>query len=106
MGAAKHLPGPYLFEPHNGFDGLDPDGEPWPFGYISTSARYPIFELNPPLAFPVEQLEATAILLASATELLEALQRLAKPAPGVKMLPAWAVGIARAAIAKATGEAA
>lgn len=34
-------------------------------------------------------------------ELLDALQRLVKPAPGVKMLPPWAVGIARAAIAKA-----
>lgn len=36
-------------------------------------------------------------------DLLDALRRLVTPAPGVKMLPPWAVGIARAAIAKATG---
>jgi hypothetical protein len=38
-------------------------------------------------------------------DLLDALRRLEKPAPGVKALPAWAVGIARAAIAKAEGRA-
>jgi hypothetical protein len=37
-------------------------------------------------------------------DLLDALKRLEKPAPGVKPLPPWAVGIARAAIAKAEGQ--
>lgn len=35
-------------------------------------------------------------------DLIDALQRLVSPAPGVKALPPWAVGIARSALAKAT----
>lgn len=50
-----------------------------------------------------QQSVAAALILANGSkgELLDALQRLARPAPGVKMLPPWAVGIARAAIARA-----
>ena len=51
-----------------------------------------------------EDAAANARLIAAAPELLEALERLADPAHGVNRLPPWAVGIARAAIAKARGE--
>lgn len=36
-----------IFEPHNGFGTNDPDGNPWPFGYISEAPGHPIFELRP-----------------------------------------------------------
>lgn len=46
---------------------------------------------------------ANARLIAAAPEMLEALQRLIEPAPGVKRMPSWAIGIVRAAVAKAEG---
>lgn len=52
--------GPYRFEPHNGYGGKDPDGEPWPFGYISTAHPSPVFELRPVLVQSREELLAIA----------------------------------------------
>lgn len=48
---------------------------------------------------------ATAHAINCHDDLVAALERLVDPAPGVKSLPPWAVGIARAAIAKANGSA-
>jgi hypothetical protein len=37
----------WIFEPHNGYGSNDPDGEPWPFGYLTlTDPIDPIFELG------------------------------------------------------------
>lgn len=35
-----------VFEPHAGFGTKDPDGNPWPFGYLSDRPGRPVFELN------------------------------------------------------------
>ena len=43
-----------VFEPHNGFGGLDPDGNPWPVGYISEGVGRPIFEILPMRAASIE----------------------------------------------------
>jgi hypothetical protein len=103
MAEAKHTPGPWLFEPHNGYGAKDPDGEPWPFGYISTAHPSPIFELSTPLVFPHEELVANARLIAAAPDLLAACQA---------VLGEWRDGYGldcieqlRAAIAKAEGRA-
>jgi hypothetical protein len=40
------MPKNLIFEQHNGYGGLDPEGEPWPYGYISEKAGVPIFELR------------------------------------------------------------
>lgn len=61
----------WQFEPHNGFGGKSFDGEPWPFGYISTfPTPSPIFELNPVLGFKPAELRAKAVLMAAAPDLL------------------------------------
>lgn len=73
MSESKHTPGPYIFEPHNGWGGKI-GGEVMPFGYISTAHPSPIFELDTPLLYDAEALHATATLLASAPCLLEALK--------------------------------
>lgn len=69
---SKELTESFIFEPHNGFGGRDPDtGEPWPFGYISTSAPQPIFELNVILGFPREELLEAAREMAAARDMKE-----------------------------------
>jgi hypothetical protein len=70
-GAAK-----LTFEPHNGYGRKDPDGEPWPFGYISEGdgLPMPVFELTPLFQRPYEELLAFARLFAAAPDLLEALK--------------------------------
>ena len=50
--------------------------------------------------------EADARLIAAAPDLLDALHRIANPGKGISQkTPAWAIGIAKAAITKATEEA-
>lgn len=70
--------GPYRFEHHNGYGSLDPDGNPWPFGYISSTIAggvpMPIFELNTAgLVYLIEHLVATARILAASSDMLAAL---------------------------------
>lgn len=77
----KATPRPWRFEPHNGFGSDDPDGEPWPFGYISEDRPgSPIFELSPLLGHPAEQLYANAALIVRAVnerdELIIALRKM------------------------------
>ncbi len=62
----KATPRPWAFEPHNGYGRKDPDGTPFPFGYISTSFPSPIFELVPVVLRPVEELRANAALIVRA----------------------------------------
>ena len=97
--------GPWLFEPHRMY-GTKFRGETWPFGYLSQTilggVPSPIFELNPILVFPREELEANARLIAAAPEMLQALERIdANAAESVE----WIRRVAREAIAKAKGEA-
>lgn len=120
MSDAKHTPGPWKFEPHNGYGG-EIDGDPFPFGYISTSAPQPIFELSVILEFDAEELRANSRLIAAAPEMLAALREALRCLAGLRPLPATEdvalcetieiVGrkndrvreIVRAAIAKAEG---
>lgn len=62
------------FEPHNGFGKKDPDGNPWPFGYISDAQ--PIFELNVILKRDRKALTALAKQMAAAPKILETLKAL------------------------------
>ncbi len=70
------------FEPHNGYGDTDPDGDPWPFGYISSAVRarapVPVFELGVVLEYPAEDLRKLAICMATAPQLLEALKNAAE----------------------------
>ena len=68
--SGKHTPGPWVFEPHGGFGANDPDGNPWPFGYISTSHPSPIFQLDVILGWPSDELTANARLISAAPDLL------------------------------------
>lgn len=95
---------PKVFEPHNGYGGNDPDGEPWPFGYISEDYGRPIFELRPLFVADYGELHAAAIAMAAASDLLEALRRLTDQVAGYGTTDAGLVQAARAAIARATGE--
>lgn len=62
---------PYIFEPHNGFGGATPDGDPWPFGYISEKPGRPIFELHGGfIKRPAVDLARVARLFAMSPELL------------------------------------
>jgi hypothetical protein len=72
----KFTQGTWIFEPHNGYGGEDPDGEPWPFGYVSTNKHTPIFELSPILDFKFDELLANARLIAAAPDLYAALASL------------------------------
>lgn len=72
-GHMAEIKGPLRFEPHNGY-GSTIDGEPMPFGYISTSAPMPVFELDTPLVWPVGELRTLAIQMASAPEMLAVLK--------------------------------
>lgn len=96
-----------IFEPHNLFGTKDPEGEPWPFGYISEAdtpnrVSSPIFELSPVLGTP-ELWAKTAAKLASVDDLLAALKEISEEAGyGVQ----WRMrAIARKAIAKAQSDA-
>ena len=72
---AEKLSGKLCFEPHNGFGGRDPDGDPWPFGYISTSPTpQPVFELRTFLEYEPAELVKLARRMAAANELLAALK--------------------------------
>lgn len=55
----------WIFEPHGGFGGVDPDGEPWPFGYISARPGQPIFELSTVLTNKPSRPEFEALLTAA-----------------------------------------
>lgn len=99
-----------IFEPHAGFGGKDPDGNPWPFGYISTdNPRVPVFELSVIFAFPGQNLRdlankmAAAPALYAALEEAEACMSIVEPrsnkAEYVRIL-----GVIRAALRSAKGE--
>lgn len=65
---------PFVFEPHNGYGAKDPDGEPWPFGYISEGYGRPLFELRPVVVHPYEKLHDAALKMTAARDLYEALK--------------------------------
>lgn len=70
----KVAEGPWIFEPHGGYGSDDPDGEPWPFGFVSTAgAPAPIFMLSPILGFGANLLEAAARRMVAAPDLIAAL---------------------------------
>ena len=74
-----------IFEPHGGYgSGLSDTGtiikasnprrgEPFPFGYISTRHPQPIFQLDTVLKGPEDELQALALQMAAAPDLVEAL---------------------------------
>lgn len=65
------------FEPHAGFGSDTPDGEPFPFGYISTSQTpMPVFELNVLLDIDPEQLRRVAEGMAAWADMLATLRKL------------------------------
>lgn len=67
----------WIFEPHAMYGCADPDdGDPFPFGYVSSSRLMPIFELRPVLAYTPEELAAYARLMVVAPDMLEALEQL------------------------------
>lgn len=67
----------FQFEAHGGYGSDDFDGEPWPFGYISTSPTpQPVFELNVVLGFDAEELRALALKMAAAAEIFAELKRM------------------------------
>lgn len=74
MSEPKWTPGPWQFEPHAGFGGNDPDGQLWPFGYISAQGPTPIFELSPIIAIEPEELLADTRLIATAPDLYKYLE--------------------------------
>ena len=63
----------FIFEPHNGYGHLDPDGEPWPFGYISRGVGKPVFELSTVFKEDPAELHRLALMMTAGPELLEAL---------------------------------
>lgn len=101
---AKHTPGPWMAHPYSSVAGCPISAQPdrAKNTIIIAAARSAAAE---DLAAFRAEIEANARLIAAAPDMLAALERIADPAPGVKRLPPWAVGIARAAIAKARGEA-
>lgn len=66
------FPLPLQFEPHALY-GSAIDGEPMPFGYISTAAPMPIFELSTPLKWPTDALASLARQMAAAPQMFAAL---------------------------------
>lgn len=67
---------PKVFEPHNGYGSRDPDGEPWPFGYVSEDYGRPIFELRPLFVAPYDDLHGVAVKMAASSALFDALTAL------------------------------
>ena len=75
----QFTPGPWKFEPH-AFYGHNIDGEVMPFGYVSEDKlAAPIFGLEDVLGRPVEELEASARLIAAAPDLLASVLELIGP---------------------------
>jgi hypothetical protein len=75
MSEEKLSRGPWAFEPHGMFGRTTPDGDRFPFGYISTDdPRRPIFQLDTILDFPLDELREVARMMAAAPELLAALK--------------------------------
>ncbi|WP_030538338.1 hypothetical protein [Sphingobium sp. DC-2] len=111
MSKASHTPtteGAWVFEPHGAF-GTDFLGEDWPLGYISREVpRTPIFALGPVLELPTDELLASARIMAAGKEMLAALVELERVYETGDFETEFrpALDRARAAIAKATGEAA
>lgn len=102
---AEHTPTPWCFEPHNGFGGKDFDGEPWPFGYISTSPTpQPIFELRPLLVFKPGELRANAAFIIRAVNNFDDLVRALENVIRVADRKTDEFDAARADLAKAKGE--
>lgn len=95
---------PFIFEPHGGFGSNDPDGKPWPFGYISNdNPRSPVFELSIVLGFPDDILTGVATQMAAASDLMEALDDLLRGIGGEESTDLFCVN-ARRALAKARGQ--
>jgi hypothetical protein len=67
-----------VFEPHGGFGKRDPDGVPFPFGYISNASPVPIFELNVFLAHDKELLAKIASAAVAAPSLIAEIKKLTK----------------------------
>lgn len=77
MSDIKHSPLPWVLEKHNGFGKTNPDGDVYPFGYISElrgAIKSPVFELTP-LFVGEHEANADFIIRASNShyELIEAL---------------------------------
>ncbi|MPT23935.1 MAG: hypothetical protein E2577_13645 [Starkeya sp.] len=100
------------FEPHNGFGGNDPDGNPWPLGFI-TAGSFPVFELQDVMGHP--KAREIAVAMSAASEMLEALKTTAGnirslgPAGALSAAPfanyrEW-LAVVEAAIARAEGRA-
>jgi len=54
---AQHTSGRWVFKRHSGFGERDPDGELWPFGYISSLPQpLPIFQLDVIIDRPRDEL--------------------------------------------------
>jgi hypothetical protein len=70
------VPQELRFEPHDGFGHEDPDGVPYPFGYISDAQ--PIFGLNVILQRGHEELVTLALQMAASPKMLDALQAIAE----------------------------
>lgn len=101
--SAKHTPGPWVYALDDG-----PIGEPMARPSVTTVARCCDYVIGLPSSIPGGNYrdgdpsgdpEADARLIAAAPDLLDALQRIADETAAT-----WVCDIARAAIAKATGE--
>lgn len=107
MSQDKRIGEPWVFEPHGMFGRTAPDGDRFPFGYISTDdPRRPIFQLDTILDFPLDELREAALLMASAYDLMAALKEIVDIVEMCErngtILPIPLTD-ARAAIAKAKG---
>lgn len=67
----------FIFEPHGGYGTNDPDGDPWPFGYISVvtgdGIPQPLFELNFVISWAPEKVDRLLAEMLAAPDLYEAL---------------------------------
>jgi len=98
----KQTEGAWVFEPHTGFGRIAPDGEPWPFGYISTdSPRAPIFALSPVFVIDYAEMVDAARKMAAANELFAALKEVHWREKALPSLPERVRDQIEAAIAKA-----
>lgn len=73
MGDSPLIARKLIFEPHGGFGRKDPDGNPWPLGYISIDTPQPIFELGVFLVYDRDELLALAAKIVSAVNAHDAL---------------------------------
>ncbi len=88
--SAQHTSGPLIYCPESGDIIRDDDVRP----LVATINFENVSR---------QQADADGYLFAAGPELVDALNRIINPAPGVKKLPAWVYGIAVPAIAKAEG---